>query len=345
MITHSIFDRLCCSPIPPRTAIALVALAWSSLAFCGEIHDAAKNGDLETVKTLLKGNPNLVHDKDGYGLNPLHWAASKGRKSVAELLLANKAEVNAKDDGGETPLYKATSSDNKDVVALLLAQKADANIKRNDGLSPLIAAVDNGNKELVELLLANSADINAKVNDGRTPLHWAAYKGNKALVEVLLAHKADVNATENKFGYTPLLVADTFGKKDIVELLRQHMGRDTTNNITIHETKENKTVNDEILKIASNAKSIRTVFLTDDGHYSGEAWGEIRMELGGEPTPAEPCVWIFRAVPPDYAESGIEKDNAYIMYQHKWHWVKNIDKLSNAEISAQFGIKSQTKAK
>jgi ankyrin repeat protein len=64
----------------------MVALAWSSLAFCGEIHDAAKSGDLEKVKALLKGNPNLVFSKDTNGRTPLHCAALQGQKNVAELL-------------------------------------------------------------------------------------------------------------------------------------------------------------------------------------------------------------------------------------------------------------------
>ena len=41
------FSRFCHVPILRRAAVTLVALAWSSLAFCGEIHDAAKSGDLE----------------------------------------------------------------------------------------------------------------------------------------------------------------------------------------------------------------------------------------------------------------------------------------------------------
>ena len=72
MNMHSFFSRLCHSPIPRRAAVMLVALAWSSLAFCGEIHDAAKDGDLEKVKALLKDNPDLVFSKDNDGATPLH---------------------------------------------------------------------------------------------------------------------------------------------------------------------------------------------------------------------------------------------------------------------------------
>jgi len=64
----------------------LIALTWNSLAFCGEIHEAAAAGDLEKVKALLKADPDLISNKDTYGLTPLPCAALKGHKDVAELL-------------------------------------------------------------------------------------------------------------------------------------------------------------------------------------------------------------------------------------------------------------------
>ena len=40
--------------------ITLVTLAWSCLAFSGEIHEATASGDLERVKALLKASPNSL---------------------------------------------------------------------------------------------------------------------------------------------------------------------------------------------------------------------------------------------------------------------------------------------
>ena len=103
-----------------NATVTMVALAWSSLAFCGEIHDAAKSGDLEKVKALRKGNPNLVFSKDTIGRTPLHWAAKAGHnKDVVELLLVNKAEINAKRKDGCTPLQWAALQSQKDVAELL----------------------------------------------------------------------------------------------------------------------------------------------------------------------------------------------------------------------------------
>jgi hypothetical protein len=64
MKMNSLFSRFWRRALPCRAAIMLIALAWSRLAFCVEIHDAARNGDLEEVKTLLKDNPDFVYSKD-----------------------------------------------------------------------------------------------------------------------------------------------------------------------------------------------------------------------------------------------------------------------------------------
>lgn len=124
----------CCLPhygVTRRVAVALilsVALAGGSPAFCGPIHDAARDGDLKRVALLLKADPNLVFSTDEkYGQPPLHIAAFNDRKDVAELLLASKADVNAKAKNGSTPLHLAAAKGNKDLVELLLASKADVN--------------------------------------------------------------------------------------------------------------------------------------------------------------------------------------------------------------------------
>jgi ankyrin repeat protein len=80
--------KSCCSSV---TVVMLAALAWSGLAFCGEIHNAAITGDLSKVKALIQTNPELVFSQDKFGDPPLHWAASFGHMEVAELLLANRA--------------------------------------------------------------------------------------------------------------------------------------------------------------------------------------------------------------------------------------------------------------
>ena len=107
MNSHPLFNCVCRHPLLLRAAGVLVALAWSTLAFCGEIHDAAKNGDLEKVEALLKKNPGLVFSKDNSGTTPLHLAAGYGHKALAQLLLTNNAKVNAQAKTGDTALHLA----------------------------------------------------------------------------------------------------------------------------------------------------------------------------------------------------------------------------------------------
>jgi len=146
------FNRLYHSSIPRRAVVILVALAWSSLAFCGEIHDAAKAGDLTKIQALLKDNPDLVNSKETNGWTPLHWAAEQGYTNVAVLLLANKADVNAKAINGFTPLHIAAGEGNKDMVELLLVSKADVNATNKDGWMPLQLALLSRHKDVTELL-------------------------------------------------------------------------------------------------------------------------------------------------------------------------------------------------
>jgi ankyrin repeat protein len=201
-----------------RLTILLVVLAWSHLAFCSEIHDAAKAGDLNKVKVLLKADPNLISSKDNFGMTALHYAVAQYQKDMVQLLLANKADVNAKDKPGWTPLHYAAAQGYKDIAKLLLTNKAEIDATNNYGFTPLHLAADGGFKEVAELLLANKAEVNARNNYSETPLHRAVKYEHKEVVEALLDYKADVNAKDYN-GFTPLHVAAVKDYKDIAELL------------------------------------------------------------------------------------------------------------------------------
>ena len=201
-----------------RLAVLVIVLAWSRLAFCGEIHYAAKAGDLEKVKALLKENPNLVFSKDGKGQTPLLLAVKFDHRDVAAFLLANKADVNSKAPDetfydyhgrvagtsvGGTCLNWAVEADDMEMVELLLTNSAKVNLKDGGGSTPLHWAAQQGRASIAELLLAHKADANSKDDDGYTPLHWATKYEHKNIAELLLANGAKVNAKDND-GDTPL---------------------------------------------------------------------------------------------------------------------------------------------
>ena len=52
--------------------MVMASLAWSSIAFGGEIHEAAQAGDLKKVSTLVELNTQLVQTKDDAEPAPSH---------------------------------------------------------------------------------------------------------------------------------------------------------------------------------------------------------------------------------------------------------------------------------
>jgi ankyrin repeat protein len=214
-----------------------------SLAVCGEIHDAAANGDLEKVKALLKTNPDLVFSTNNLGSTPLHALVYQGihtdslnakapedRKAMVELLLADKANLEAKDHLGMTPLHWAVAQGQLDMAELLLAHGADVNPKDNAGLTPLHTAAGTGLNEMVKLLLGHGAKINAKDNNSMTPLANLVIgscavnkvKPVEAMMELLLAHGADINVRDEResgVGLTLLHQAVLLDNREMAALL------------------------------------------------------------------------------------------------------------------------------
>ncbi len=127
---------------------------------------AVGHGDLEKVKALLMGNPELVFSRVYKVWTHLHVAACNGHKDIVELLLANNADVNAKDKifvsdmprvfpstaGDSTPLHFAAFFGHIDVSKILLANQAEVNAKNSDGKTPLGQALLFPRRDVAELL-------------------------------------------------------------------------------------------------------------------------------------------------------------------------------------------------
>ena len=62
-----------------------IASLLATTAFADPIHDAANRGDLAAVQSVLDKGAN-VNAKDDDGATPLHHAAWKGYKEIADLL-------------------------------------------------------------------------------------------------------------------------------------------------------------------------------------------------------------------------------------------------------------------
>jgi len=225
-------------------SLLITAIAALLLVGCGKsdgIWAAAEEGDVEAVKGYLAIDVNVDARDEVYEGTPLHFAAFKGRKEVAELLINEGADVNAKNQADATPLDLAIEKNRDETVSLLRKHggKTGSELKGGEPVveatqpePPTVKAPDiliheavaEGNIEAVKQHLNAGTDVNAKDEDSWTHLHFAASDGHKEVVELFIAKGADVNV-KSKFDETPLDLAIINNETETADLLRKHGGK------------------------------------------------------------------------------------------------------------------------
>jgi uncharacterized protein len=176
------------------------------------------------------------HGEDEDGAPPPAGSGSLDSLTFVRKIVALGADVNARitrGNGGKnavnlngaTPFLLASKTADIALLKLLYELGADPNITNVDGDTPVIAAAGLGTPtadevagteeevlEVLEWLVKMGADVNAVDKNGETAMHGAAYKNLPKVVEFLASHGAriDVWNQKNKWGWTPLLIAEGF---------------------------------------------------------------------------------------------------------------------------------------
>ena len=91
------------------------------------IHNAARSGNWNLVRALVKYGVVPVNSRDQYGFTPLHLASRYGRLNVVQELLKHGAHVNPRSLYGETPLHVAAIAKHPRIIHALI--KAGTNPK------------------------------------------------------------------------------------------------------------------------------------------------------------------------------------------------------------------------
>lgn len=89
-----------------------------------EILQASQHGDVDRVRELLSLDTTLVNARGAYDKTPLHWAAEKNYRELAELLVDANANLDAEVTWGMTPLQWAANMGSRDVAEILLTHGA-----------------------------------------------------------------------------------------------------------------------------------------------------------------------------------------------------------------------------
>ena len=127
--------------------------------------DAAGNGKVEEVKSILRNNPSLNvnwKNEERGAWTALVAACHNGHDSVVSILLAHPdIDPNLKDEGGNTPFMLACYSGRTSCVRLLLQdQRVMVNEPANDGCTPLREAAQQGHQDAIKLWIASGREIN-----------------------------------------------------------------------------------------------------------------------------------------------------------------------------------------
>lgn len=225
---------------PPREMLAVIY----------PIHEAARVGDAEQIKFLLKSFPDLIESTDEKGNTPLHIAVASRQLAAAQTLVGLRAKVNARNETGVTPLHLAARTSDFRITELLLTNRADVNARDSLDATPLLAAMQPAEKEefqpvnvaegqkfsatqkrvaiaemhqqqlaIARQLIARGADVNARTRAGVTALIEAVRLRNLPMVELLLRSGADANAVDSTGNVTPLHIAAGRGLTNLVATL------------------------------------------------------------------------------------------------------------------------------
>jgi ankyrin repeat protein len=191
---------------------------------------AAGHGMVDAVKALLAIPDLLVDSVDETLRTPLSWAAGKGQSDVVRQLLeptgrwGSKANVNSVDIDNRTPLSWAAGAGHEHVVNLLLGYGANPTMWSKSLGSPITWAAIEGHKKTISILLQSHRirDEDLFNNSGGSLMVLAAQNGKAETVTLLLDQtNPEVNNPNrrNKDGFTPLLLAASWGHDDVVRIL------------------------------------------------------------------------------------------------------------------------------
>ncbi|XP_048246402.1 ankyrin repeat domain-containing protein 50-like [Haliotis rufescens] len=189
------------------------------------LHDASAKGDLERVKHIVSTGAVDVNIRGLYGLTPLMLAAQNGHYDVFEYLHSNGADLTLVDRDGDHILSMACVGNNMDMVKYVVSKEPTLiNKRRNDGRTALMWVAWHGKETVFRYLLDKGAECSLVDNDGHNTLHYACHGGHIGIVNYVIDRPTLNISNRDLRGRTALMIAATYGHKDVFELL---VGKDS----------------------------------------------------------------------------------------------------------------------
>lgn len=156
-----------------------------SFSICAQdVFEAARKGDLETMKTLFEADSTCINEKNSQDYNPLILACYYDQFEFVEFLIEKKVALNSVNKSA-TALQASSYKGSVKIVLLLLKYGANPNIVDANGTSPLIYATQFQHFEILKLLLEYDADKGYKDLNGNTALDYAEKLKIEKAIQIL----------------------------------------------------------------------------------------------------------------------------------------------------------------
>ena len=173
------------------------------------MHSAARLGNTELVRLLLRngGDPSIASKV--HGNMPAHLAASHGKMEtlISFFSAGKRLPINLTNAAGNTCLHCAAEGGHTKTVEVLLEYGALPNLRNQTKSTPLQTAVQHNHVGPALLLMKRSDEqaTNNQDHHGKTALHYAAVNNNLRLVNLILKNngKPSVNLPDHA-GEVPL---------------------------------------------------------------------------------------------------------------------------------------------
>ncbi|KAK4451014.1 hypothetical protein QBC34DRAFT_459512 [Podospora aff. communis PSN243] len=199
------------------------------------LHLAARRGDAESLRILVKSDILEIDDEDEHGNTALQTAAARGHQHCVWVLQTKGADIEHQNKQGMTALHLAARFGNPDCVGGLLTSEADPLKTDHRGRTPLLYACMSGRPNAAcefwirGVFPSDNAisDINKPDSENKTPLRQAAINGFIDVVGRLIAAAEskddmaglDINRQDTRRGMSALHCAARHGHSVVVEYL------------------------------------------------------------------------------------------------------------------------------
>ncbi|KAH1009350.1 hypothetical protein HUJ04_001716 [Dendroctonus ponderosae] len=207
-----------------------------------EVDAKTASGETPLIHAVLRGSVEIVDVLLLYGAdyqisnhlkqNLIHLAVKSYQPEVCKRLFALNINVNQLDQSGDSPLHEAARRNYCDIIKMLSENNANIDLRNFYNATPLhVAAGGRKNGNAVAVLLEQGASVDLVTDNLDLPLHKAAFSGNEQAVRLL--YRKEFLIRKNRSGFTPLRLAEAFGRRSVVRILKELEIRNTKTSLKV----------------------------------------------------------------------------------------------------------------